>query len=1068
MSKTSFRKTLIASALMGVFLTPLHQCALAKTLQNSTTQNGYTPAESLTDSISLNLPQETYTGPFDSVYDGTNTALLEGVIQVNGSGSKIYDSFVPNRSDPNTSKAVKMTSLDNVNGLIYANYSTSRTSNTSNENLLLIDLNNRVQGSASATITGLDVYSLMPLHGVAAVGLYQGGANQNTTVIQNSDITINAQDLRTGWNVAAVNIEYLAADASGNTMIVDNVKISDNYSPIEDSATKISFGAVTSRLDDGGTNKKTLNGNTVWVRNSELDVNAIYGVYLYNVQNTVADGNSVYIEGSVLKVNAVADGNQTTGIYAVSSSNTATGNWLEISDTEITVSKNTTTPYQIYSVGSVEQAQNNTTIVRDSSITSATTIYFSGASANVVSGATLASGNRVFIGSTNAQDRMKINYTEADASTYIFGGRVYSTDQNTQVTAADNLISIENLEINNKTLLYSGYVWGAGANGEARGNTIQITNSVFDGMTQIYAGRINHYTGSGKASGAVKENKIVISQSQFQDLELIAGQTYDGLASGNVVSIENSVINGGPKGIVICGGRSDVAGSASDNIINIAETKLANGAMIFGGYGPSATNNIVTIGTNVTSLDGGRASFTMLSGAGGTGMLDGNELVTASAFDVQTLNGFQHFKFLTTQEQLDSGALIKVTGSSPVVLQPSGNTQSTVAVGGTGINLAVGTTYTLIDSNVGFEDLDGNKLTAAVDLNGMKRDLTIEENTSLVRITTNEISKDSYDLVLDETGKNLNMTITDKSSSTDMLNPETDVLMQASIASVASLFAADDLLVDTALKSRNNQRLSGPFVAARAGTYSHDASSRFDTDVYSGLLGFALHASDVEFGPFIEMGRSNYEMHQGASGHHNYAGVGVYANWQTPFYVRLTGYLKGGAIENNFSTTLVGQSVDFDKTSAYWGAHVGVNADFSVTEKLRARPFVSYFYDGRESESFTQHGSVVDGAKFDFDTINAHRVQVGSMFEYAHTETTRPYFGITYEQVIKAEAEGTVRDSQGNLSLNSSDIEGGTGIVSAGWSYLNDMKDFEFNFGVNGYAGARNGVSAQMNANWKF
>ena len=103
-----------------------------------------------------------------------------------------------------------------------------------------------------------------------------------------------------------------------------------------------------------------------------------------------------------------------------------------------------------------------------------------------------------------------------------------------------------------------------------------------------------------------------------------------------------------------------------------------------------------------------------------------------------------------------------------------------------------------------------------------------------------------------------------------------------------------------------------------------------------------------------------------------------------------------------------------------------------------------------------------------FDTINAHRVQLGAMFEYAYSETARPYFGITYEHVIKAEANGTAVDSQGQLSLNSSDIEGATGIVSAGWSYVNPAQDFEFNCGVNGYSGTRNGVSAQMSANWLF
>ncbi|WP_337598743.1 hypothetical protein [Sutterella wadsworthensis] len=52
--------------------------------------------------------------------------------------------------------------------------------------------------------------------------------------------------------------------------------------------------------------------------------------------------------------------------------------------------------------------------------------------------------------------------------------------------------------------------------------------------------------------------------------------------------------------------------------------------------------------------------------------------------------------------------------------------------------------------------------------------------------------------------------------------------------------------------------------------------------------------------------------------------------------------------------------------------------------------------------------------------------------------------------------------------MNGTDLEGSTGIVSLGWTYQNEAKRFEFDLGVNGYTGKRQGVSAQLQAAWKF
>ena len=106
--------------------------------------------------------------------------------------------------------------------------------------------------------------------------------------------------------------------------------------------------------------------------------------------------------------------------------------------------------------------------------------------------------------------------------------------------------------------------------------------------------------------------------------------------------------------------------------------------------------------------------------------------------------------------------------------------------------------------------------------------------------------------------------------------------------------------------------------------------------------------------------------------------------------------------------------------------------------------------------------------KFHFASFNSHRAQLGSVFEYAYTADLRPYIALTYEYTFKADAKGRAADQYGDLALDRTDLEGSTGIVSLGWTYQNEARDFEFDAGMNGYAGKRRGISAQLQAAWKF
>ena len=102
---------------------------------------------------------------------------------------------------------------------------------------------------------------------------------------------------------------------------------------------------------------------------------------------------------------------------------------------------------------------------------------------------------------------------------------------------------------------------------------------------------------------------------------------------------------------------------------------------------------------------------------------------------------------------------------------------------------------------------------------------------------------------------------------------------------------------------------------------------------------------------------------------------GVYGNYATPIdWLHVTGYVKGGWLRNEFSAPIAGVSVDFDRTSNYWGAHLGMYGEFQAAGKIKNRTFLNYFYDGRESESYSASGSSdVAGADFHFNSLNSHR-----------------------------------------------------------------------------------------------
>ena len=630
--------------------------------------------------------------------------------------------------------------------------------------------------------------------------------------------------------------------------------------------------------------------------------------------------------------------------------------------------------------------------------------------------------------------------------------------------------------------------------GEANFNTVTMSGSHLENAEVLGADiQTDEYrTTSGwgqnlKASATANENSVKVTQSEF-GTAYIAGASTDAetaTVNKNSVLLDGVTIKNGLTSFIVGGNANN--GEASGNTVEIKNSKFANNVTIYGGKGVTTTNNHVIIGENVTSLKGGRLFLQTLYG-GWDGQFSnipvdtGNKLTLASTVHTRDLAGFQHYEFLVSKKLLENNtAMLQVAGNmwSPVQFKLSGENHTTIAIAGTDVSFKIGDSYTLIQSANGFTDENGTKITAGTELSSIKSDMTLTTYSSLVRTHTDTLLAEEYELVVSEDGESLSMNVVDEINNgpgVTEINPETDALMESSLSTMTTHFAADDLFVDAVLRSRDGKR-DGLFTAARGGKWSYDTRTRIENNIVSGLLGYGAKLSnDLTMGAFIEMGHGSYDTRthvagstKAGGGSHNYGGLGLFGDYAMPSIegLHFTGYLKVGLLRNEFNSNIAGANVDYDRTGVYWGAHLGTHYDWDLTQSIRSRVFLSYFYDGQGDESFDIAGDGdVGGAHVSYDAIHAHRVQLGSMFEFAVSDTWRPYLGLTFEQILAAEAKGTATDAQGSFDLNSSDLEGSTGILSAGWTY--QAGNFSTELGLNGYAGTRNGVSGQIQANWKF
>ena len=467
------------------------------------------------------------------------------------------------------------------------------------------------------------------------------------------------------------------------------------------------------------------------------------------------------------------------------------------------------------------------------------------------------------------------------------------------------------------------------------GGDLNIKLSQINGADNYKKGVVGINTTGNKNNGTVgnvtvkrADIRITDSQTQYDYVPVRAVSTEgdsqvtftDSLATNaGLQSVANSTIDV-QKSFVTSDPVALTAQADSTILVNSSK----QGTVHFSGY------------TERTASWGGtpNSTISMNIGSGADGDDSYWNVTQASTLTNLSLAKNASLYFKVRDTDLDgTDALITVTGAAATAVELASG--SSIALYGSGFDLEAGKTIQLIKSDKGIVK-DGKALDKGDSLDDLKGDLTVIDIKSLIRATETGFSKDQYDLSM-KTEELLIATLKEKAPaptpdpdpdpdpnpdpkpnpdpvpepdrpSGDKVNDQTNALMQSSIAAAATMFAADELLIDTTMKSRQGVRQTGPFAAARVGRYDLDVRGDLETNVISGLLGYAVNLQGSEIGAFVEMGHGTYDTKTTVTspvgetkgdGKHNYVGFGVYGNCATPIdWLHVTGYVKGGWLRN--------------------------------------------------------------------------------------------------------------------------------------------------------------------------
>lgn len=289
----------------------------------------------------------------------------------------------------------------------------------------------------------------------------------------------------------------------------------------------------------------------------------------------------------------------------------------------------------------------------------------------------------------------------------------------------------------------------------------------------------------------------------------------------------------------------------------------------------------------------------------------------------------------------------------------------------------------------------------------------------------------------------------------------------AALVSDNASYMAGTGLASAKAAARNG---SAAFAAIQGGSSRYVTGSHVSMNAGTVTAGYA---ADLQFGsntatiaPYFEAGwgtSTSKANDQKGDGRHNFYGLGIAAGWEHESGLHAEAILRGGFAETKFNAVFAEDSADYKAESAYFGAAVGAGYVWNVTESDAFDPYVRYSWTRIGSDTADLNNR--DADKYDIDSVNVQTLRAGLNLSAQMSVSVKARVGAAYEHVFDGDADGLI---SGLVIDNSASLEGNRGVFELGLTIAPTESSLSLDLGLSGYASDREGVSGNVQVNYKF
>jgi len=899
--------------------------------------------------------------------------------------------------------------------------------------------------------------------------VYHSGADTSTVTLQNNRARVLDSKFTGQLGVAGAEVDIRgSAVVSNNAVELSNVTADRFYA----------LGASYVGSETADQADVVMNGNTLIAEGVTASDYAqfVAARSLFTDGDEEVYGQNILMQGNRLEMTdaTLSGGSSVMSVSATEAGEArALNNTLEVSGLTASNDQGTAVTNVVAAHLDATQAvaENNATVVEDSSFTGTTSLW----------GVRLAAENRgVASGNNVALSGTKFSGTSNVAAVFLGA---------TQAEAENNAIVVEDSSFTGTTSLL-GVQLAAENRGVASGTSVSVSGVEVSGYGLIEA--VSVYS---QDTVEVNNSTLLLSDvSMDGEPALIAGVD----SSGKTVSVQNTLVQATEVDI-------------QDNKELKERNVLAGVSAFITNDGGTFTNKNTIVSVSKSGITNGYVAGTLVALADGGQVEINNQTVVVSYSTVDDVYGTGIVASGDVSARINNQTIVLdnatvVGGVYDVSIKNGTSTRSGNDVELTNSRLQL-SGINEVGSISGFETIGLN----VTEANKEKAVLTVtdadagqmEFNGVTIEIASDDFleSSDTYQLINVEGGKYMFKDLTVKESHTFLettYTAEDDVVLDADhgLTSENDLFnnktvkatessktLAESLLGTVAFINQGAEFIADEGIAAmvdaaklgevtafgvmQGGSTHYNTGSYVDVDGVTFMAGAGLRVNpNWTMAGFVEAGWANSASHVEGTrgdGDHEYFGVGFATRYQTDGVLYADGSLRAGRATTEFAGRYGQDSASYDAKSLYMSAHVGLGALWDLNESLKLDTYARYMVTYLDDDDVGLNNRYND--KLELDSTVTHAVRAGARFLGDFNDYASWKVGAAYEHVFDGDAESAVN----SFSLDVPSLEGDTGVFELGLRIRPSLEsNWAVDLGAKGYVGDREGVTGNMTVRYSF